>query len=275
VLRLVGHHSWGVQCWHLGRLQEGADHMAYVHAALEAGDPDLLRRLERFDSTALFAGFAVHVLDLAGRIDDAEQRFLRVGARHTLPYELVTVTNFAGYSAVCAGEPARVVEWNRRLVPLGDTEYGMFSATAMMYTGWATALLEDPRAGVALVEQGMDRFLTMGVRTGLAAMVHAHVEALLAAGRPVAAVAAVLARGRALSEASGEPLALPYLDLAAARVAAASGAPAAEVAGSLRLALDGAEERGNRRLAPLVLRVATELGIDLDEAPSGALQPAG
>jgi hypothetical protein len=262
-----------VQCWHLGRLQEAADHLVHVHEALEGADADLLARLERFDSDALFAGFAVHVLDLAGRIDDADRRFLRVGARHSLPYELVTVTNFAGYSAVCAGEPARVLEWNRRLMPLGDTEFGMFAATAMMYTGWAVALLEDPEGGLALLERGMDRFLGMGARTGLGAMVEAHVEAMLVADRPVDAAAAVLARGRAEAEAAGEPLALPYLDLAEARVLAAAGSPAAAVGGALGRALAGAVRTGNRRLGPLVHRVARELGVPLDGEVS--LQAAG
>lgn len=273
VLRLVGHHAWGVQCWHLGRLQEGADHMAHVDAALEAGDSDLLRRLERFDSTALFAGFAVHVLDLAGRIDDAEQRFLRVGARHALPYALVTVTNFAGVSAICAADPGRVTEWNRRLAPLGDTGFGMFAATAMIYTGWATALLENAEAGLALLEQGMARFLAMGIRTGLSVMIEAQVEAMLVAGRPAAEVAAVLAAGRAEAEAAGEPFAMPYLDLSEARVAAAAGAPADEVGAALRRAIDGAERTGNRRLGPVVRDVAAELAVDLEAGD--ALQPAG
>jgi hypothetical protein len=273
VLRLIGHHAWGVQCWHLARLQEAADNLAHVDRAMEAGDPELLRRLERFDSLALFGGFAVHVLDLAGRIDDAEQRFLRVGARHALPYELVTVTNFAGYSAICAGEPHRVIEWNRRLAPLGDTEFGMFAATAMMYTGWATALLEDPEGGLAILERGMHRFLAMGVRTGLGAMVQAEVEAMLAAGRPVDAIAAVVADARRKAAAAGEPLALSYLDLADARVAAAAGGSVEEVAAALRLALEGAERAGNRRLGPLVHRVADELGVDLAEA-GDALQSA-
>jgi DNA-binding SARP family transcriptional activator len=275
VLQLVSHLAWGVQCWHLGRLQEAADHMVHVHAAMEQADPDLIRRIERFESAALFAGFAVHVLDLAGRIDDGAERFLRVGARYSLPYELVTVTNFAGYSAVCAGDPARMIEWNRRLAPPADTEFGMFAATALMFTGWATALLEDPRAGMVMIERGMDRFLTMGARTGLSAMVEAQVEAMLAAGQPVQAAAAVLARGRAEAEAAGEPLALPYLDLAEARVAAASGASGGDVAEALRRALAGAERTGNRLLGPLVLRVAAEHGVDLGQSGTALLSIGG
>ena len=269
VLQIVGHHTWGVQCWHLGRLQEAADHMAHVHDAMETAGPELIRRLERFESAALVAGFAVHILDIAGRIDDAEARFIHVGLRHSLPYELIAVTNFAGYSAVCAGMPRRAIEWIRRLAPPLDTGFGMFAATAL--TGWATALLEDASSGLAMVEQGMDGFLTMGARTGLSALVAAQVEAILGAGRPAQEVAAVLARGRAEAEAAGEPLALPYLDLAEARAAAASGAPVPVVADALRRALAGAERTGNRLLGPFVLRVAAELGVDLGQADTELL----
>ena len=145
----------------------------------------------------------------------------------------------------------------------------MFAATAL--TGWATALLEDASSGLAMVEQGMDGFLTMGARTGLSALVAAQVEAILGAGRPAQEVAAVLARGRAEAEAAGEPLALPYLDLAEARAAAASGAPVPVVADALRRALAGAERTGNRLLGPFVLRVAAELGVDLGQADTELL----
>ncbi|MDQ1512835.1 MAG: hypothetical protein QOC59_677, partial [Microbacteriaceae bacterium] len=272
-LRMVGHHAWGVQCWHLGRLQEGAEHMQHVDRVMRSIGQDELERVETFDSGALFAAFAVHVLDLAGRLDDADERFAEVAARYRQPYELIVVTNFVGFSAVCAGEPHRVLSWLRRIPVRPDTQFGMFGATVQIFTGWATALLEDRESGLAELEQGMSRFLQLGARTGLGGMVSAHIHALLGAGRAAAEAAAVLRREADEAEASGEPLALPYLDLAAARIAAAADPKSPDTAQHLRKALTGGEGSGNVRLVSLVTRLAEEWGIALpadEDATAGS-----
>jgi hypothetical protein len=274
ILRMIGHHAWGVQCWHLGRLQEGARHMEHVDRMMRSIDPDDLEQVETFDSGALFAAFAVHVLDLAGRLEDADDRFAEVAARFPESYELMVVTNFVGFSAVCAGEPERVRAWLRRAPLRLDTRFGMFGATVQIFTGWATALLEDPEEGLATLQQGMTRFLEMGARTALSGMVCAHVLAMLTAGRSPQEAAEVLHRGAAEARASGEPLALPYLDIAGALIAAATTPAGPEVADHLRQARAGGERSGNVRLVSLVARLAEEWGIALQAEEEAGADPS-
>jgi hypothetical protein len=64
---------------------------------------------------------------------------------------------------------------------------------------------------------------------------------------------------------------LPYLDLSAARIAAAADPRGRDTAQHLRRALTGGEGSGNVRLVSLVARLAGEWGLALpedDEAPA-------
>jgi hypothetical protein len=263
VMRMLADQCMGVQNWHLGRLDRAGELMTLVDAAVRSLSPDDLTRLSMFDSPAFFTAFALHILELSGRSPEADERFEQLYRAYTTPYEIVVVVNFAAFSAVCAGDAERALKWARRGIAQDNgRDFGMFGATAQMYGGWALAVLQDPDEGLALLERGLERFRAADAKTAWGALVLGHVEALLAAERPVDQVRDILQVEAAEAEATREPLALPYIDLARAQVAAASGAPAAEVASLLTRAIDAARKGGNALLLERASRLASQLGVE-------------
>ncbi|WKK70666.1 BTAD domain-containing putative transcriptional regulator [Rathayibacter oskolensis] len=257
VVRVVAHHAWGVQCWHLARLREGAAEMCESWSLLERFTDEEFERLGAYDCPALFGAFATHVLDLAGAVDDADDRFDRLIDRFPGSDAAVAVRNFQGYSSLVAGDAPRLLAWNARHGFSGRVEerLGMFAASSTFYSGWAAAVSGDADTGLADMDDGLARYTALGARTAYGALVDAQVEALLIAGRPVPQVEALLAAGAAVVEASGEPHSEASLDLARARVAAAKGRTE-EMRAALAAAIDAADRSGNVRLAAAARRVS-------------------
>ena len=257
VVRTVAHHTWGVQCWHLAKFREAAAEMTESWSLQERFTDGDFERLSGYDSPALFGAFATHVLDLAGEIDDADERFDQLIDRFPGNYSAVTVRNFQGYSTLLAADPHRLLAWNARHGFNGRVgeHLGMFAATSTFYSGWAVAVTGEPDAGLVDIDDGLGRFRAMGAKTAYGALVDAHVEALLEAGRPLPQVEALLAAGAAIVEASGEPHSAASLDLARARVAVASGR-LDEASRMLAAAIDTAGRSGNVRLSGSVREFA-------------------
>jgi DNA-binding SARP family transcriptional activator len=263
VLRAVTTGAWGVQQWHEGRVAEAARLSADVlatAAALDAADQARLVEL----GGGLTVPFALYLADLGRGLGDVDDRFEQLAAVSPEPYAVVVSANFAALAAVCAGDAPRAERWSARALGAGLDAFSFFGSAAQVYHGWAVARLGDPAAGVAELEAGSRRYLGTGARTCWGMVADLLADARLLAGRDPAEVAADVADGRALVEATGERWALPYLDLADARAAAASGAPGAVV----REHLDAAAARARVSGVRPVVATAARLTADLAPTPA-------
>lgn len=259
VLRLLAAHTWGVQCWHQARFRDGADSMERSWALLRELDAPEVDRLALYDLPTMFAAFSAHLQDLAGRAD-RDALFDEVLRRFPGEESVLTVANFRGYSALLEGDAAGFLTWCARRGLSGpvDARFGMFAASVSVYLGWAVAMTGRPEEGLRILEDGEAFYRGIGARTAYASFVDAHVEVLLAAGRPLHAVWQVLQEGAALVEAAGEPCAMASLDVARARLAQAEGDGAAARA-ALSAAAEAVERSGNVRLGATVARLTAGL----------------
>jgi len=140
--------------------------------------------------------------------------------------------------------------------------FPFLGAACEVWHGWAVAVTGRPAQGLAELERGLRRFRGSGALTGWGVMVGLRIEAMLLAGRPVAAVRAVLDDGVAEVERQGELFVLPYLALAEARAAAAEEAPPAEVEAHLDRAVGLAEQMGIAPVAGLAAELRARLAAE-------------
>ncbi|WP_129337660.1 ATP-binding protein [Cellulomonas endophytica] len=243
VLRVCGTSAGAVQAWHEGRVTEAGAASVRVEALLDALAPGEEDRVAD-QGGGLVAPFAVYLLELAGLVRDGDERFERLAGRVRDRYEMLVLANFGAFAGACADDPDRATAWARRGLDADSRGlFEFFSSGCAAYEGWGRARRGDVAGGLAQLEDGLRRYRASGAVTCWGVFVGLHVDALLLAGR-TADAARVLDEGAARVAATGERFALPYLDLARARVAAATGAGAAAVRAHLARATATARRTG-------------------------------
>jgi DNA-binding SARP family transcriptional activator len=255
IVRWLGEYAWAVTCWHVGRMVEASRTMLAVEAELGELSPEEWDALAALDARSLFTSFAIHIHVLAGTGDDAHQRWRELEAGLDDPYDKLVVTHFGGLTAACEHDVEAARVWaGRGLRADGGGGFAFFGAACQMYLGWADALSGQPTGGLARLEAGLERFVATGTRTGLALMYGMRIEAMLAGGHPPDEASEVLeAAARELIPAD-ELWGLPYLDIARARIALASGDQ-----GSAKRYLDDADEGGRQTGVVPVRRIVESL----------------
>jgi hypothetical protein len=256
--------SWGIQCWHEGRIGEAVTAMDraalnYEAAAAISGPYDSTNPL--MDHWTLGAGFHEMMRQMAGlpRDDDA---VVDPGAG-AAPHVRVTRTLSFAMAISFSGDFVEALRLTEIALEVGaDQVFGFFVPAVHCVHASALIALGQAAAGVAELGPAIEEYLAAGART-----VIPYYLSRLALGRlvlgDVDGAAADLARAAAVLAATGELWNEPYLLATGAALAAARGAPAAEARAQRDAAVALATAMGAHGIAarlPLELR---ELGLDL------------
>lgn len=228
VVRLAGFTAWAIQCWHDGDLTESAetfDLAADARASIASGGDVVSLAAEL---SVLSTAFGLHLDEQVGRLADADRSFTEAAATVNGNFPVAIVWSFASTSATSTGDLERVERCCRRVLAAeaGET-LGFWGSQARMYLGAAMIATGRAHEGRELFEAGLGRYAEAGMHTGAALMLAAAASAEVIAGDRERA-------GRYLAMAHdelqrGERWPVPYVLLAAADLAEASGAPHDEV----------------------------------------------
>jgi len=205
--------------------------------------------------TVLTSAFGLYVDEQVGLLDDPEAAFAATAASLSGNLPTAIVWTFASTSAASAGDLARLERCARRVLDAeGDETLGFWGRQVRMYLG--AALIATGRAdeGRPMFAEGHDGYRAAGMRTGVALMLAAAASAEVAAGDLDRAAAHAAAARAELDQ--GERWPTPYVLLAEADVAEASGAPSDEVA-ALRAEARVAARATGARVAEQLSHAAT------------------
>jgi tetratricopeptide (TPR) repeat protein len=140
-------------------------------------------------------GNAARVASLLGAAHTAEQRAsfaLHVAAANGNPYDLAFASHMAAANAIILRRMARARDLAAKSVSLSDEhDYPQFAAIARIALGRATAGLEDPVAGIALMREGLEAMAHTGARAALTMYLTWLAEALELGGMSSEAVEAL------------------------------------------------------------------------------------
>ncbi len=227
MVRVAGDTAWAIQCWHDGDLVAAADAFARVAQARAALAPDDLSLAAEL--IVLSTAFGLYIDEQVGRLDDPEAAFAAAAAAVDGNFPVAIIWCLACTSATSAGDLDRLERCCRRVLDAeaGET-LGFWGSQARMYLGAVLVATGRAEEGRALFTTGHDGYLGAGMRTGLALMLAAAASAEVAAGDIARATHHLERAQQELDRGEGWPV--PYVLLAAADVAEATGAPAAEVA---------------------------------------------
>ncbi len=226
--KFTGLTVWAIQSWHEGDLSESAatfELAAAVRSAVvvDADDVSFVGEL-----VALTTVFGLYVDVETGRVDDPDAAFTALGESFSGNLHTAMVWSFAASSAAGAGDLERLERCARRVLDAeGGETLGFFGSQGRMYLGAVLIATGQVDEGRELFESARQAYARAGMRTGAALMQAAVVSAEVAAGDlDCARRHLTLAQDELLA---GEGWPAPYVLLAAAEVAEASGASVAEV----------------------------------------------
>lgn len=228
VVELAGFTAWAIQCWHDGDVTESAATFALVadarsSLAASADDVSLVAEL-----VVLSTAFGIYVDELVGRLQDPDGSFAAAAAAVDRNSAAAIIWCFACTSATSAGDLERVERYCRRVLEAeaGET-LGFWGNQARMYLGAVMTATGRPEEGRELFDAGHHAYASAGMRTGVALMLAAAASAEVVAGDLERAARHLATAQDELQH--GERWPAPFVLLAAADLAEASGAPAAEV----------------------------------------------
>lgn len=228
VVQLAGLTAWAIQCWHDGDLAESAATfrtVAHLHSSIGSlgGTVSLAAEL-----AVLSTAFGLYLDEQVGWSADPDGAFAATADAVSGNFPVAILWAVACTSATSAGDLERVERYSRRVLAAeaGET-LGFWGSQARMYLG--TALIATGRApeGRALFDTGLEGYLGAGMHTGLALMLAAASSAEAIAGDLDRAAAHLAAAQDELGR--GERWPIPYVLLASADLAEASGAAAEDV----------------------------------------------
>ena len=230
MVRATGYLAAAIQAWHDGDLRESArrfDQVAEARVSLDPESTDMPLVAERL---LLSAAFTAYIGEQVGRFADPDAAFDTLLAGVSGNVAVAMVRCFGCTSAASAGDVARV-ERSARLAleaESGET-LGFWGSQARMYLGAVLIATGREAEGRELFAIGQDAYAAAGVRTGAALMFASAASAEVVAGDLGRAAAHLAAAERELER--GERWPLPYVLLAEADLAEASGAASATVTG--------------------------------------------
>jgi predicted ATPase len=208
-----GHQTAGIVCWHTGRLQEGAHHLAESVRIADGFPLGSLTALFQQEPRVTSRSFLSAIQGLRGEWEEAERLTrealeLAEALRH--PYTAALALFHATRHAVLARDLDRAGRHAEAMIDLTTRRgYTMFLATGRIFAGWVLA-----QAGAAAATGQIRNAIEAFGSTG-AGMLHHYFNGLLAeaelrAGRLEGALAAV-DRGLRQSAETGGCFHLPEL----------------------------------------------------------------
>ena len=222
--RRFGLNVWGIQCWHLGRLVEGAAAFDAAHAIPEPEADAQVETLLSFERERrlLVTAFRLLVHEMLEDLPGVREQ-LDLLAAGLDPFGVAVVTTFSSSGAAVAGDHVRVAEVTRPVVA-ADAEQllSFWGAQARMHLGWTRIVDGDVEGGLQLVEAGLTAYSGGGLHTGGGMFLANTALALLEHGR-VEQGAEWVARARTELDTYGEQWPAPLVVLAEAVLASARG----------------------------------------------------
>jgi DNA-binding SARP family transcriptional activator/tetratricopeptide (TPR) repeat protein len=264
VVRATGDSSWGILCWHLGRIDEAVASLDRAIAEFDAAaerPPTAPLADGMLENQVLTRCFHSFVHTLAGDPVTAASPLV---ARENDPYEELVIGVFESLRAVVAGdlELARKTVAKARAIEAGDS-FALFGAGALSVDGCVKASTGDAREGMQLIERGAQHYGSHGVRTFLPFYMSIGAQGLATSG-DLPDARRLLEKAQTTLAATGELWQQPFVMCAEARVLHASdedrSGAAARVLGD---AYAVAVAQGALGAAAYVARVAAELDLAL------------
>jgi DNA-binding SARP family transcriptional activator/predicted ATPase len=209
-----GHQTAGIVCWHTGRLQEGAQHLAESVRIADGFQLGSLTALFQQEPQVTSRSFLSAIQGLKGEWDEADRLTrealeLADALRH--PYTAAPALFHATRHAVLARDLDRAGSHAEAMIDLSTRRgYTMFRAMGRIFARWVLAHAGAAAAAADQIRDAIQAFGSTGAR-----MLHHYFYGLLAeaelqAGRPEQALAAV-DRGLRESTQTGERFHLPEL----------------------------------------------------------------
>lgn len=268
LVQVAGFTAWAIQCWHDGDLRGAAAGFASAaapRASLRVGERSLAAEL-----IVLSTAFDLYVQEQVGTLVDPDGAFADAASADHSNYPVAVTWSFACTSAMSVGDLDRVERCARRVLEAeaGET-LGFWGSQARMYLGAMLVATGRPREGRELFDIGREAYVEAGLRTGLGLMLAAAASAEVAAGDLERAARHLTAAQDELTD--GERWPLPFVLLAEADLAEASGAPAVEVTRTRREAEAVAGAQG----AAATVRLARSVGAGRRWLAGSAPSPVG
>lgn len=228
LVRIAGFTAWAIRCWHDGDLVGSADAFATVAAARSELLPDAADLSLAAELMVLSSSFGLYLDEQVGRLDDPDAAFAAAASSVSGNFPAAIVWSLACTSAISAGDLERVERCTRLVLDAeGEETLGFWGSQARMYLGAVLIATGRAEEGRTLFAAGHDGYRAAGLRTGAGLMLAAAASAEVTAGDVDRAAAHLAAAHIELDH--GELWPKPYVLLAAADVAEASGAPVDDV----------------------------------------------
>lgn len=228
LVKLAGLTAWAIQCWHDGDLSESAAAFALAAGTREAVARDAYELSLAAELVVLSTSFGLYLDEQLGTSDDPDGAFAGFATAVDGNFPEAIVWSFACSSAASTGDRDRLERYARRVVDAeaGET-LGFWGSQARMYLGAALTAIGQLDEGRKLFDVGRRAYVAAGMHTGLPLMLATAASAEVAAGDLERASGLLASAQDELG--LGERWPIPFVLLAAADVAEASGASTAEV----------------------------------------------
>jgi DNA-binding SARP family transcriptional activator len=259
--------TWGIQCWHEGRMGEAMASLDrwydYVgpwrHTAVRPGPLDGLHEHE-----LLARGFHTIVHELAGKPVGDPSPLITIVTSKLDPYQRLTVWVSEAVRAILGGDHAQAFEAASRAQEIdAGPLFEFFRAAGRCVRGSAMVLGGDPAGGVAVLAEATAAYEQMGVRTVLPFYLSKKAEGHLALG-DVASASAAIEHANEVLHRGGEAWNEPFVLAAQAATDLAAGSPIAGVEERLRRARAIAIAQDAFGSARRVVERAQALGLTID-----------
>jgi tetratricopeptide (TPR) repeat protein len=256
-VRASGLMAYGIACWSQGRIAEAIERLGEALPLFGDTVPE-----DAFVAEQMLMAVVFDLVSqaMAGTRDE-EETFATFGflADTVPPIAVPPVCAIAIDVALLLDRPDVVTLYDQRVRTIDpSSEFAFWGGQLLVHRGLELIRTGDVDGGLAAFDQGRDRYLAAGGRSGMALFLAERAVAVLA-HRPDLA-ADMLAEAWAEHRSCGEGWSEPHLHTAAARVAAAGG-DLERAAEHLERAIVVAEEQGSVAIVGRTRALADRLGI--------------
>ena len=228
LIQFAGLTAWAIQSWYDGDLTTAHEAAAQLAAFRRSVAPDAGGLSLAAELVVLSTGFGLLIEEQVGRLADPEAAYAAAAAEidGNLPAAMIWTAACTG--AAAAGDLGRLERCSRRVLDAAAGEtLGVWGSQARMYLGAALVATGRPDEGHELFDVGQRAYAAARMRTGFGMISACMASAEVIGGDLERAAHHMAAAHEALGD--GERWQIPFVLLAAADVAEASGAPDADV----------------------------------------------
>ncbi|MHB1138670.1 MAG: ATP-binding protein [Microthrixaceae bacterium] len=183
MIRLAGFTTWGIQCWHDGKLVESAEYLARArdHRSAVAARADDLTVEAEFVLLSILFGLVL--TELVGQLEDPESEYEALDAVVHGNVPVAIAWTFAANAATCVGDLGRVERATRRSLEAEAGEsLGLFGSQSRMFRGAMLIAVGRADEGRAMFDSGLDHYRGAGIHTALGLALAAAASAEVVAG---------------------------------------------------------------------------------------------